>query len=520
MPLTPPPRPATNRPGRSRHPHSSRPMLALSASLLALSQLVACGGSGGDDTAPPPAPAPSPAPVPSPSPSPAPTPSPAPAPTPSPAPAPSPSAHPPSDSVANVCTPEGERRFIRSYLDEKYLWYREINDRNATTGGTVEDYFFSLLVKTPDRHGQAKDRFSFITTKAMADSLSSGASVSYGLRWAKDASGRQRIALVAKGSPADQAGLARGAQLVDVLDTNTDSWFPNRPNAYVTFTVRDTPTSPVRQVTLRAQSLQEDPVPFAAADTVGGQRVGYLVFNDFSNAAQDRLIDTMAALKERNVNHVILDLRYNGGGYLYAAASLSAMLAGPSANGKVFMQFQYNDKRAAETRQSVAPFSDKLLYSPPGSRYAQGMALPALSLPRVYVLATGNTCSASEATVNGLRGVGVDVVLIGGTTCGKPYGFSRRDNCDKAVYPIEFQGVNHQGFGDYAAGMAPTCAAHDDLDHPLGHVNENMLATALHHIQTGQCRAQAVAPKQAPAPAPGGIAMQERPPIPGSILLP
>jgi carboxyl-terminal processing protease len=56
-----------------------------------------------------------------------------------------------------------------------------------------------------------------------------------------------------------------------------------------------------------------------------------------------------------------------------------------------------------------------------------------------------------------LRGVGVDVLIIGKTTCGKPYGFSRADNCGFAYFPIEFQAVNVLGFDDYAYGFAPTC---------------------------------------------------------------
>jgi hypothetical protein len=116
--------------------------------------------------------------------------------------------------------------------------------------------------------------------------------------------------------------------------------------------------------------------------------------------------------------------------------------------------------------------------------------LPALSLSRVYVLVSGSTCSASEAIINGLRGVDVDVRLIGNTTCGKPYGFFGQDNCGITYFPIEFQGVNAKGFGDYADGFIPGgtgatadnvagCAANDDLDHALGDPAEGQLAAAL-----------------------------------------
>jgi hypothetical protein len=92
--------------------------------------------------------------------------------------------------------------------------------------------------------------------------------------------------------------------------------------------------------------------------------------------------------------------------------------------------------------------------------------------------------------INGLRGVGVQVVLVGQPTCGKPYGFSRKDNCGFSYFPIEFQGVNDLGAGDYASGFAPTCAANDDFEHALGSASERLLATALYHVDRGTCPAQ------------------------------
>ena len=113
--------------------------------------------------------------------------------------------------------------------------------------------------------------------------------------------------------------------------------------------------------------------------------------------------------------------------------------------------------------------------------------MPSLSLPRVFVLSTNSTCSASESLINGLRGIDVQVIVIGGATCGKPYGFNAKDNCGISYFPIEFQGVNAKGFGDYSDGFQPTCAVTDDLSRPLGDINEAQLAGALTWRATGQC---------------------------------
>jgi hypothetical protein len=120
-----------------------------------------------------------------------------------------------------------------------------------------------------------------------------------------------------------------------------------------------------------------------------------------------------------------------------------------------------------------------------------------LNLSKVYVIVSGDTCSASEAIINGLRGVDVDVRLIGSTTCGKPYGFTAKDNCGISYFPIEFKGVNAKGFGDYSdgfipgAGALPTnvagCRASDDYTKQLGDPTEGMFATVLSYRSSGAC---------------------------------
>jgi hypothetical protein len=127
------------------------------------------------------------------------------------------------------------------------------------------------------------------------------------------------------------------------------------------------------------------------------------------------------------------------------------------------------------------------------------MALPAVNLSRVFVLTGADTCSASEAIINGLRGVGMNVIQIGNTTCGKPYGFYPQDNCGTTYFSIQFQGVNDAGFGSYADGFSPMtnsngvgvqvpgCTVADDFNHALGDPAENRLAAALFYRANSTC---------------------------------
>jgi hypothetical protein len=97
----------------------------------------------------------------------------------------------------------------------------------------------------------------------------------------------------------------------------------------------------------------------------------------------------------------------------------------------------------------------------------------------------------------------VQVIQIGTTTCGKPYGFYPEDNCGTTYFTIEFQGVNAQGFGDYPDGFSPTntvsspgvslagCSVGDDFDHALGDPAEARLAAALGYRDDQGCPAAA-----------------------------
>ena len=127
-----------------------------------------------------------------------------------------------------------------------------------------------------------------------------------------------------------------------------------------------------------------------------------------------------------------------------------------------------------------------------------GTALPTLGLPRVFVLTGSGTCSASESVLNGVAGVDVQVIQIGATTCGKPYGFYPEDNCGTTYFSIQFKGVNAKGFGDYTDGFVPGattpgsfagCKVADDFTHALGDANEVRLATALAYRTTPTCPA-------------------------------
>jgi hypothetical protein len=261
-----------------------------------------------------------------------------------------------------------------------------------------------------------------------------------------------------------------------------------------------------------------DAVPQAFVLTrPSGRKVGYIEFTDHEQGAQDDLIAAFRDMQARAVDDLVLDLRRNSGGYLYIALAAASMVTGPAAEGKVFERLQYNAKRKALTDASVLEFSSRLQFSESSSN-PLGAPLPQLDLPRVFVLTTGTTCSASESIINSLRGIDVDVIRIGTTTCGKPYGFTRKDNCGVAYFPIEFQGSNAKGFGDYQAGFRPMCQiANNGTPGDTG--SDTLLNGAITYIDTNACPAGTGTGVQSSA-APLLATEEPGRPFTGRLLLP
>ena len=377
-----------------------------------------------------------------------------------------------------------ENNWLRSFTYETYLWYDEVEDRDPTCCSTPE-YFELMRTFETTSSGTPKDKFRFsINTEKYLESQR-GVEYGYGFKVAPTQEGIF-ILYVEPGSPADRAGLGRSMYIseidgVPIEQLSVEQWnsalFPPEPERH-SFTVLTVGDSQPRSVTMTSTEIVTSPV--LVVDTLvgrnSGHRVGYMLFNSHIPPAESALISAVEYFDSQDINDLVLDLRYNGGGVLYLASQLAYMIAGPRATtGKIFERLVHNGK---------VPPSDPYPFLPVSRN---GLVLPSLFLERVFVLTSPFTCSASEAIINGLRGVDVEVVLIGGTTCGKPYGGVPKENCGTTYSIIQFRGVNDKGFGSYTDGFQPTCQARDDIRYPLGDPREPILGTALYYLDLGQC---------------------------------
>jgi C-terminal processing protease CtpA/Prc len=408
-----------------------------------------------------------------------------------------------------------ENNWLRSWSNDLYLWYNEIVDRDPGLYSTPA-YFDLLKTTATTASGAPRDQFHFTYDTDDWRALSqSGVVAGYGVEWVILAPAPPRRAIAAyvePGSPAAAAGIARGTRLLRVdgvdfvfgptqadVDIIVAGLYPDQANETHSFQIESVHGS-VLDLTMTSTSVTLTPVQNVSTIPTATGPVGYMLFNDHIATAEQALVNAIATLDNDDVVDLVLDVRYNGGGYLVIASQLAYMIAGPNQiQGRFFEDLRFNAKHPSTnpvTGQPLQPFpfADVTV----GLSAPAGQALPTLGLQRVFVLTGPNTCSASESIINSLRGIGVEVIQIGSKTCGKPYGFYPEDNCGTTYFTIQFQGVNALGFGDYADGFSPQnslgtqttpilgCSVADDFTRALGDPNESRLAAALAYRSGGQ----------------------------------
>lgn len=417
-------------------------------------------------------------------------------------------------------TTTDENNWLRSWTNELYLWYSEVPDLDPGAYSTTAAYFPLLKTSALTSTGHPKDKFHFTYPTSQWEQMSqSGVDIGYGVTWdvAVRTPPRQvYAAFVWNGDAAAAANVLRGSQVMQIdgidmvnaddqtsIDTLNQGLSPTAAGESHTFVLLDPGAASTRTIVLQAASVTETPVPVVSTISTATGPVGYILFNDHIATSEGELINAIQQLKTAGVTDLVLDIRYNGGGYLDIASELDYMIAGPGPTaGAVFDQIKFNAKYPSTnpvTGASLTPTPFHTVSEGFSSSPASGTGLPYLGLTRVFVLTGPGTCSASEAVMNGLTGVNVQVIQIGSTTCGKPYGFYPQDNCGTTYFTIEFQGDNAQGFGNYPDGFSPQnstvltsavlpgCSVADDFSHQLGDPAEGRLAAALTYRIGGTC---------------------------------
>ncbi len=383
------------------------------------------------------------------------------------------------------CSLDFKKKYVYDVMHDTYLWADStpVLDYSDANYSSVEQLLRDLRYK---KDGKPVDKWSYISTiKEYKDFFEEGVYIGYGFRMHHDSDlNKTKIAFVYPSSPADKAGLKRSDEILKIGDMNISEFLhpkdKNVSNPFgeqkvgvvTTLRLKSTDGS-IRDVSMTKEKVDTVTVLYKNVLVKNGVKIGYLVFQSFIAPSREELDLAFEYFKKEGIEELVLDLRYNGGGRVDIANHLASLIGGFRVESKIFTSFTYN-RKYQHNANSLA-FEQTPVYS--------------VSLEKVVVLGTEDTCSASELVVNSLQAsvTGMDVVLIGGKTCGKPVGMIGSDFCDKHISPIEFKIVNADGYGDYFGGMVPTCNVSDDLSRDFGDDREAMLKEALFYLENGRC---------------------------------
>lgn len=428
------------------------------------------------------------------------------------------------------CSVIAQNAWVERSMREWYLENDQLPDLDPSAFDSPTAYLGALIEDVdlnPSPDASAPDDFSFVVPASVEEDLNTNTPSGVGLLMGVTQDGLQVFDVYGsfegeRPSPASEAGLVRGDRVETFDGVPVERAFDLAPLAGARFifgfAAGETHTFGVQKsdgrrvdVTLTSVELRPDSVPFFRIFNLGERDIGYVYFRDFDLGSVEGLRRAIAAFADQGVDTVIIDQRYNLGGFLFVADFLGDLLGGNhfGANGdSVFRRENWNEDKAelnGDVFFSTPRCPEFLTEDPDLQPFACSMPPRGLSgLRRLVFINGGNTASASELVLNGMRPY-VDVGVVGARSVGKPVGSvpfpsfatGEAEFCGLVLRPTTLRIVNADGEGDYFDGFAPDCPMEDDPRQPLGSAEESSIAAALAYATDGRCPVRLLSP---PAP--------------------
>ena len=376
----------------------------------------------------------------------------------------------PADTID---VPARARDTLYYIMRQWYYWY------DLMPSVTKENYADPYVLLEAMRYKEL-DRWSFVADYDEFIAEMQGTFVGHGFRIGLDNSMNARIAMIFDNSPLYTEGVRRGWIVKDINGYDIASILAaNDGEAYLqalgpsvagvtnVFTF-EKPDGTEVTVQSTKQSFTINSVLLYDTLHLSSGITGHLVFESFIEPSEDELETAFGFFKANNVQDLILDLRYNSGGFLHIAQQLASYIAGNSMTDVTFAGLDYNDKNQ----------DYNIDYTFENSTYP-------LSLSRLVVITSRLTASASEAVINGLK-PHLNVACIGDTTLGKPMGMNGWPCAGTYFFwPVTFKLVNSADEGEYYDGIAPEKISSDDITRDFDNRDEECLKEAIYWLETG-----------------------------------
>lgn len=398
-----------------------------------------------------------------------------------------PAVDPSSNAAAN--------RWILSVMKQVYLWLDNLGTPIAETSDP-EDYFESLLFRPTDRFSVIYPDYEELMNSLSGVTLEAGYEfILYRENSTSDIFIAE-ISYIKKNSPASNAGLRRGDRITRINGkimtvSNFRDILSEIKGLHTLTYQRFNPDSQgfvaQPEVSLTAVQLAENPNFLDTVYTINNEKIGYVVYHFFapgpgenSTSYDNEMDEIFGKFKAENIDHLIVDFRYNVGGFVSSAVNLASLIALGVGTSSVFSKTKYNKfltDNVERLRNVQTLFRNK----------PQNLG-NTLDRNRVYILTSTRTASAPELIINGLKPY-MDVFIIGDQTTGKNVGSAPLEDEDNeenkyGILPIISQSFNSLDQSDYTTGFTPNIIVKESQERSrqFGDVNELLLRTAISQI--------------------------------------
>lgn len=353
--------------------------------------------------------------------------------------------------------------FVNEVMNYWYLWNDEVPELDIYSynhpSDLLEDLKYTLL-----------DKWSYMDYAETIEAYyEQGEYFGFGFYPRFDEFGTLYVILVYDESEAYRQGIRKG----DIIKS-IDGIDPRHYNDFDSFVDDSDRTIPfvfeskgiIKELTLSKTTMLQNGVLFSDTYSISGKTVGYMVYDSFLGYTKPELDETIDFLVASNIDELIIDLRYNGGGYVNIAKEFAEILIPADKAGEVFCSNVHNDHRAVEYDTTL------FLESHPKN----------LDLERVFFITSKFSASASEMLINCLN-PHTEVITIGSATHGKPVGMYGFKFQEWMILPVTVKTVNANGYGDYFNGLPVVATADEGLDKSWGDITDPNLSLAFDYIR-------------------------------------
>lgn len=360
-----------------------------------------------------------------------------------------------------------KKRYVYDTMKDIYLWNDTLPVVDTDSYKTEAELLNAIMYKPTDKWSSISSAEQFNTY------FEEGKALGYGFRMKYDSEENIRLSYVWPLSPIGKAGIQRGYQLLEVNGTpvaDIANWGAALGSEEGTEAMLKLEDFDERIITVTVKQSWYDitTVNKPLAYTVNGKLIGYFSLSGFIDSTYTEVYNLFNWFKEKGVDSIIIDVRYNTGGKLGVAAYIASLL-NPGHAEETFVKLAHN----AQNQSRDIVYRYKELDN-------------SIDVNKIYILTTNSSASASEMLISGLKPY-ADVTVVGTATHGKPVGSSPTQYCDQVLTPIIFSVKNTNGGGDYFEGIPADCLAIDNPIADLGEVREPMLNAALAHFNDGTC---------------------------------